>query len=52
MRPDPPDEAIPSPDPQPLPPIEPKRWRCCHCGGTGLDSYAETCLHCEGLGFC
>jgi hypothetical protein len=29
-----------------------QRWQCCHCGGTGLDSYGDTCPHCEGLGFC
>ncbi|GIH78331.1 hypothetical protein [Planobispora longispora] len=52
MRPDLTDEAITSPVPQPLPPIAPKRWICCHCGGAGLDSYGEICLHCEGLGFC
>ncbi|GIH91672.1 hypothetical protein ACFFMN_29530 [Planobispora siamensis] len=52
MRPDLADEAITSPDPQPFPPIEPKRWCCCYCGGGGLDSYGEICLHCEGLGFC
>lgn len=28
------------------------RWQCCHCGGAGVDSYGETCRHCEGLGFC
>ncbi|WP_160330495.1 hypothetical protein [Sphaerimonospora mesophila] len=27
------------------------RWRCCHCGGAGVDSHGETCRHCEGLGF-
>ncbi|MCG5215451.1 hypothetical protein [Streptosporangium sp. KLBMP 9127] len=32
--------------------IEPKRWQCCHCGGTGVDSYGDTCPHCHGLGFC
>jgi hypothetical protein len=32
--------------------IEPKRYQCCHCGGTGIDSYGDTCGHCEGLGFC
>ncbi|WP_274386931.1 hypothetical protein [Streptosporangium sp. KLBMP 9127] len=32
--------------------IEPKRWQCCHCGGTGSDSYGDTCPHCQGLGFC
>jgi hypothetical protein len=32
--------------------MEPKRYQCCHCGGTGLDSYGETCGHCEGLGHC
>ncbi|WP_185949796.1 MULTISPECIES: hypothetical protein [unclassified Microbispora] len=33
-------------------PITPQRWQCCHCGGGGLDSYGETCRHCDGLGFC
>ena len=33
-----------------IPPI--KHYQCCTCGGTGLDSYGETCEHCEGLGFC
>ncbi|GAA1264695.1 hypothetical protein Psi02_63870 [Planotetraspora silvatica] len=32
--------------------VIPKRWQCCHCGGTGVDSYSDTCQHCEGLGFC
>ncbi|WP_269750638.1 hypothetical protein [Herbidospora daliensis] len=32
--------------------ITPKRWRCCHCGATGVDSYGDTCHHCHGLGFC
>jgi hypothetical protein len=27
-------------------------YQCCHCGGTGLDSYGDTCAHCEGLGSC
>ncbi|MBB4938686.1 DnaJ-class molecular chaperone [Streptosporangium album] len=36
----------------PLVDIAPKRWRCCHCGGTGVDSHGQTCQHCEGLGFC
>ncbi|GIH28506.1 hypothetical protein Aph01nite_68160 [Acrocarpospora phusangensis] len=35
-----------------LPEIEPKRWQCCHCGGTGSDSYGDTCRHCDGLGNC
>ncbi|GAA3424617.1 hypothetical protein GCM10018953_18000 [Streptosporangium nondiastaticum] len=35
-----------------LPGIAPRRWQCCHCGGTGVDSHGETCEHCEGLGFC
>ncbi|MFF0312909.1 MULTISPECIES: hypothetical protein [Streptosporangium] len=35
-----------------LPGIAPRRWQCCHCGGTGVDGYGETCEHCEGLGFC
>ncbi|GIH91262.1 hypothetical protein ACFFMN_09700 [Planobispora siamensis] len=39
-------------DRAPLVDLAPKRWQCCHCGGTGVDSYSETCLHCEGLGFC
>ncbi|MEV0971713.1 hypothetical protein [Microtetraspora glauca] len=32
--------------------ITPLRWQCCHCGGGGLDSYGDTCRHCDGLGFC
>ncbi|MFI7059295.1 hypothetical protein ACIBLB_45360 [Streptosporangium canum] len=43
---DPPDEQVTSVA------ISPKRWRCCHCGGTGVDSYGDTCAHCDGLGFC
>ncbi|MET8386517.1 hypothetical protein ABZV14_26290 [Streptosporangium canum] len=43
---DPPDEQVTSVA------ISPKRWRCCHCGGTGSDSYGDTCEHCDGLGFC
>ncbi|MEO3861768.1 hypothetical protein [Acrocarpospora sp. B8E8] len=35
-----------------LPEIAPKRWQCCHCGGTGSDSYGDTCRHCDGLGNC
>ena len=27
-------------------------WQCCNCGGTGLDSYGDTCPHCSGLGNC
>ncbi|WP_141579374.1 hypothetical protein [Actinomadura sp. WMMA1423] len=27
-------------------------WQCCNCGGTGLDSYGDTCPHCSGLGHC
>jgi hypothetical protein len=40
------------PDERPahVPPIE--TYQCCHCGGGGLDSYGQTCEHCEGLGFC
>ncbi|GII56308.1 hypothetical protein Pth03_46970 [Planotetraspora thailandica] len=34
------------------PPAVPLRWQCCHCGGGGLDSYGETCRHCNGLGLC
>jgi hypothetical protein len=37
---------------RPLPPLPVKGWQCCHCGGGGLDSYGETCEHCEGLGTC
>lgn len=29
-----------------------RRYQCCHCGGTGLDSVGDVCPHCEGLGFC
>ncbi|WP_285620189.1 hypothetical protein [Actinoallomurus iriomotensis] len=36
--------------PADIPPTE--HFQCCTCGGTGLDSYGETCEHCEGLGFC
>ncbi|ACZ91305.1 hypothetical protein [Streptosporangium roseum] len=43
---DPPDEQVTSVA------IPPKRWRCCHCGGTGVGSYGDTCEHCDGLGFC
>ncbi|MEV4531588.1 hypothetical protein [Streptosporangium sp. NPDC049304] len=32
--------------------IAPKRWRCCDCGATGLDSHGITCESCDGLGFC
>lgn len=28
------------------------RWVCCHCGGGGIDSYGETCRHCDGFGHC
>ncbi|MBD2896268.1 hypothetical protein amrb99_52140 [Actinomadura sp. RB99] len=27
-------------------------WQCCDCGGTGLDTYGDTCPHCQGLGNC
>ncbi|WP_328708695.1 hypothetical protein [Microbispora hainanensis] len=40
------------PPPTESTPITPRRWQCCHCGGGGLDSYGETCRHCDGLGFC
>ncbi|GLW65939.1 hypothetical protein Arub01_41830 [Actinomadura rubrobrunea] len=30
------------------PPVQ--RWRCCHCGGTGVTSDGATCPHCDGLG--
>ncbi|MFC4062260.1 hypothetical protein ACFOWE_28490 [Planomonospora corallina] len=33
-------------------PLAPQRWRCCDCGGTGLDSLGGTCRLCDGLGFC
>ena len=33
-----------------VPPVE--TCQCCHCGGTGHDSYGDVCAHCEGLGFC
>ncbi|MGK5557673.1 hypothetical protein ACSNOI_39300 [Actinomadura kijaniata] len=37
--------------PRPLiPPVQ--RYTCCHCGGTGLDSLANTCPACLGAGFC
>ncbi|MDF5751698.1 hypothetical protein [Spongiactinospora sp. TRM90649] len=39
-------------DEPPEPEPQPQRWRCCHCGGTGVDSYGDTCRHCDGLGFC
>jgi hypothetical protein len=32
--------------------MEPEHYQCCTCGGTGLDSYGDTCGHCDGLGFC
>ena len=32
--------------------MEAHRYRCCQCGGQGLDSHGETCGLCEGLGFC
>ncbi|MFC6577036.1 hypothetical protein ACFQBS_09785 [Planomonospora parontospora] len=32
-------------------PLAPQRWRCCDCGGTGLDSLGGTCRLCDGLGF-
>ncbi|MEV0971389.1 hypothetical protein [Microtetraspora glauca] len=43
-----------TPDQEDARPVDltPKRWQCCHCGGTGVDSHGETCPHCEGLGFC
>lgn len=51
---DPHQEVIPSrDDTQEVPAlIAPQKWRCCHCGGGGLDSYGDTCRHCDGLGFC
>ncbi|GAA2614370.1 hypothetical protein SMC26_24195 [Actinomadura fulvescens] len=37
--------------PRPLvPPVE--WWQCCNCGGGGLDSYGDTCPHCNGYGNC
>ncbi|MFI0425224.1 hypothetical protein [Spongiactinospora sp. 9N601] len=39
-------------DEPPEPEPQPQRWRCCHCGGTGVDSHGDTCRHCDGLGFC
>ncbi|MFC7730481.1 hypothetical protein [Actinomadura keratinilytica] len=30
------------------PPVQ--RWRCCHCGGTGVTSDGGTCAHCDGFG--
>lgn len=26
--------------------------QCCTCGGSGLDTYGDTCPHCHGQGFC
>ncbi|WP_264295014.1 hypothetical protein [Microbispora sitophila] len=26
------------------------RYRCCTCGGTGLDSPGNTCADCDGAG--
>ncbi|SEG31370.1 hypothetical protein SAMN04489712_104354 [Thermomonospora echinospora] len=37
--------------PRPLAPLG-ELWRCCNCGGTGLDAYGDTCPHCAGLGHC
>ncbi|MBX6767197.1 MAG: hypothetical protein IRY90_08600 [Actinomadura rubrobrunea] len=31
-----------------VPPV--RRWRCCHCGGTGVTSDGATCPHCDGFG--
>lgn len=33
-----------------VPPV--RLWQCCHCGGTGIDSHGDTCLHCDGAGHC
>ncbi|MBG0819606.1 hypothetical protein HS048_02380 [Planomonospora sp. ID91781] len=41
-----------SSDRAPLVVLAPKRWVCCDCGGTGVDSLGQTCELCEGLGFC
>ncbi|GLZ15076.1 hypothetical protein Acsp04_53110 [Actinomadura sp. NBRC 104425] len=30
------------------PPVH--RWRCCHCGGTGVTSDGDTCPRCDGFG--
>jgi hypothetical protein len=46
-----PDQADPAPWPDRpalVPPVQ--RWRCCYCGGTGLDADGATCEHCQGLG--
>ncbi|MFF5261800.1 hypothetical protein ACFY4C_22915 [Actinomadura viridis] len=40
--------AITFPRPAPLA----EWWQCCNCGGTGLDSYGDTCPHCQGHGHC
>lgn len=41
----------PDQDAQPVD-IRPQPWQRLHRGGTGLDSYDETCPHCKGSGFC
>lgn len=33
-----------------VPPVQ--LYQCCHCGGTGVDSYGDTCPHCHGYGHC
>jgi hypothetical protein len=37
--------------PRPLAPVA-QLWQCCTCGGSGLDSYGDTCPHCHGNGHC
>ncbi|GII94925.1 zinc finger-like domain-containing protein [Sinosporangium siamense] len=32
--------------------LQPTRYRCDDCAGTGLDGLAQTCDTCDGTGFC